>query len=237
MTEQRAFVYGTEQYDYSLARSGRKTLAISVLPDMTIEVVAPFEAAIAIIEKRLHRRALWIRRQLQYFAQFHPRTPPRTYQSGETHLYLGRRYRLKIIQAVQQQVKLKRGYIDIHALRPSRSDLIQTQLEDWYKGQAREQFIARLVACAGRFPDPQAIMPTGVIVRQMSARWGSMSAGGRLVLNRRLIQAAPHEIDYVIVHELCHRVHHHHGPEFYKLLTRMMPDWTRRKASLERRLV
>ncbi len=80
-------------------------------------------------------------------------------------------------------------------------------------------------------------MPTGVIVRQMSARWGSMSAGGRLVLNRRLVQAAPHEIDCVIVHELCHRVHHHHGPEFYKLLTRIMPDWTKRKVSLEKRLV
>lgn len=237
MTEQRAFVYGTEQYDYSLTRSSRKTLAISVLPDMTIEVVAPIEAGIAIIEKRLHRRASWIRRQLQYFAQFHPRTLPRKYESGETHLYLGRRYRLKIFPAVQQQVKLKRGHIELYAHRPSRTDLIEAQLDGWYKDRAREQFIARLVACAERFPDPQAIMPMGVIVRQMSARWGSMSAGGRLVLNRRLIQAAPHEIDYVIVHELCHRVHHHHGPEFYKLLTRMMPDWTRRKASLERRLV
>lgn len=237
MTERRAFVYGTEQYNYSLTRSSRKTLAISVLPDMTIEVVAPIEAAIAVIEGRLHRRATWIRRQLQYFAQFHPRTLPRKYVAGETHFYLGRRYRLKILQAIQQQIKLKRGSIELYAHRPSRSDLVEAQLEDWYKERAREQFTARLAACAERFPDPQAIMPTGVIVRQMSARWGSMSPGGRLVLNRRLIQAAPHEIDYVIVHELCHRLHHNHGPEFYKLLTRIMPDWQRRKNSLERRLV
>jgi predicted metal-dependent hydrolase len=237
MTEQRAFVYGTEHYDYLLSRSDRKSLAISVLPDTTIEVVAPMGAAIALIERRLHRRAIWIRRQLQYFAQFHPRTLPRKYVAGETHFYLGRRYRLKISQSIQQQVKLKRGFIELYAHRPSRSDLIEAQLEDWYKDRARDHFAARLVACAGRFPDPQAVMPTGVIVRQMSARWGSMSAGGRLVLNRRLIQAATHEIDYVIVHELCHRVHHHHGPEFYKLLTRIMPDWPKRKASLERRLV
>ena len=64
-----------------------------------------------------------------------------------------------------------------------------------------------------------------------------MSAGGRLVLNRRLIQTAPHEIEYVIIHELCHRRHHHHGAEFYKLLSRILPDWEQRKDSLERRLI
>ena len=237
MSERRAFAYGNEHYYYSLTRRGRKTLAISVLPDMTIEVVAPLDAADPDIEKRLRRRAGWIRRQLQHFSQFQPRTPPRKFEAGETHLYLGRRYRLKIIQSVQQQVRLKRGYIEISAHRPSRTDLIEGQLVEWYKARAREQFAARLVACVERFPDPEAITPTGLIVRQMSGRWGSMSPGGRLVLNRRLIQAAPHEIDYVVVHELCHRLHHNHGPEFYKLLMRIMPDWQKRKNDLERRLI
>lgn len=237
MSERRAFAYGNEQYDYSLTRRGRKTLAISVLPDMTIEVVAPLDAADPDIEKRLRRRAGWIRHQLQYFSQFQPRTLPRKYESGEAHLYLGRRYRLKIVQSLLQQVKVKRGFIEVHAHRPSRTDLIEAQLVDWYKARAREQFAERLAASVERFPVPKAITPTGLIVRQMSGRWGSMSPGGRLMLNRRLIQAAPHEIDYVIVHELCHRIHHHHGPEFYKLLTRMMPDWAKRKISLEKRLI
>jgi len=172
---------------------------------------------------------------MQFFGQFHPRTPEPKYVSGETHLYLGRRYRLKIIRALQQQVKLKRGFIEVHTHRPSRSDVIEEQVVEWYKARAREQFAARLPACIEKFSDPVAITPTGLIVRNMSGRWGSMSPGGRLVLNRRLIQAAPHEIEYVIVHELCHRRFHHHGPEFYKLLTRIMPDWEKRKASLERR--
>jgi predicted metal-dependent hydrolase len=63
-----------------------------------------------------------------------------------------------------------------------------------------------------------------------------MTKTGRLVLNRSLIQASVYEIDYVITHELCHREHHHHGPKFFELLERVMPDWQSRKRSLERRL-
>ena len=237
MSERRAFIYGDQRYDYSLMRRDRKTLSISVLPDMTIEVAAPLNACDDDIDKRLRKRAGWIKRQMQFFGQFHPRTPTRKYVAGETHLYLGRRYRLKVTRALQQQVKLKHGFIEVHTHRPSRSDLIEAQVAEWYKTRARKQFARRLTSCIERFADPQAVSPTGLIVRNMSGRWGSMSPGGRLVLNRRLIQAAPHEIEYVIVHELCHRRFHHHGPEFYKLLTRIMPDWEKRKESLERRLI
>lgn len=236
MTVRHTFTYGDQVYNFSLLRRDRKTLSISVLPDMTIEVVAPLDVTDDDIDKRLRRRAGWIKRQLQYFEQFHPRTPQRKYVAGETHLYLGRRYRLKVIPSPQQQVKLKRGFIEVHTHRPSRKDLIEEQLVNWYKAKAVEQFNCKLADCIQRFPDPSKFTPTGLIVRQMATRWGSMSPGGRLVLNRRLIQAASHEIDYVIIHELCHRRFHHHGPEFYRLLSRTMPDWERRKSSLERRL-
>lgn len=237
MSERRTFSYGDQRYDYSLSRRDRKTMSISVLPDMTIEVAAPLNACNDDIDKRLRKRAGWIRRQMQFFEQFHPRTPARKYVAGETHLYLGRRYRLKVIRALQQQIKIKRGFIEVYTHRPSRTNLIEAQVVEWYKVRAREQFAFRLPACIEQFPDPQAITPTGLIVRNMAGRWGSMSPGGRLVLNRRLIQAAPYEIEYVIVHELCHRKFHHHGPAFYKLLTRIMPEWQKRKESLEKRLI
>lgn len=237
MSEQRAFTYGKQQFDYSLIRRDRKTLAITVLPDMSIEVVAPTTADDEEIEKRLKRRAGWIRQQLLFFDQFQPRTPPRKYIAGETHLYLGRRYRLKIVQSAQEQVKLKRGFLEVHAHRPSRTDLVQNQVLTWYKDRASTYFRERLEQCVARFPDQTEFEPVGLIIRQLKSRWGSMTRAGRLVLNRQLIQAAPHEIDYVITHELCHRRFHHHGPEFYSLLNRVMPVWEKRKQSLERRLI
>ena len=56
-----------------------------------------------------------------------------------------------------------------------------------------------------------------------------------MLLNARLIEADRDEIDYVIVHELCHAVHADHGAKFLALLQRKMPDWRERKRGLERR--
>ena len=84
-----------------------------------------------------------------------------------------------------------------------------------------------------RFPDADRFRPAGLIVRRMEKRWGSLSPSGRLLLNRRLIEAPPDAIDYVIAHELCHIAEPHHGAAFYRLLGRVMPDWEERKARLE----
>ncbi len=211
-------------------------MQISVLPDMSVEVVAPRDAQDAAIIERINKRAGWICRQIQFFRQFHPRTTERRYVAGETHLYLGRRYRLKVIQSIQSGIKIKGGHIEVHTPYPSRYDVVRRQVEEWITARAHEYFAARLSLCLTKFPQPARFLPKGLIVRQLKQRWGSMTAAGRLVLNRSLIQASAGEIDYVIIHELCHRQHHHHGPEFFDLLTRVMPDWEHRKQGLERRL-
>ena len=61
-----------------------------------------------------------------------------------------------------------------------------------------------------------------------------ISPAGRLLLNRRLVQAPVDAIDYVITHELCHVAEPHHGAAFFDLLDKVMPDWERRKQRLER---
>jgi predicted metal-dependent hydrolase len=229
-------VFGDQAIRFNVVRRKRRTLQISVLPDMTVQVVAPPTATDLAIYEKMRKRAGWITRQLRYFRQFHPRTPERQYLSGETHLYLGRRYRLKVRAAVQARVRISGGFIEVNTHRPSDRQAVKEQVTGWFAARARQYFEQRLEANLLRFPDPDAVRPCAVIVRRLKQRWGSMSPTGRLIINRDLIQAAPHEIDYVIAHELCHRVHHHHGPAFYQLLTRVMPDWEKRKLSLERRL-
>ena len=68
----------------------------------------------------------------------------------------------------------------------------------------------------------------------MEKRWGSMTPAGRLTLNLDLIRMPTPAIDYVLAHELAHRIEHHHGAAFWRLLERVMPDWQERKSALER---
>lgn len=228
--------YGDGFIEFHLERRHRKTLAISVKPDMGVEVVAPIDAPLERIFEKVRKRAPWIRKQLRYFAQFQPRTPERKFVGGETHLYLGRQYKLKVVPHIQQHVKLYRGIIIVQSLRPKQTGVTRELLEAWYRERAQVKFRERLAACRERFPKPDDYDPDGLVVRQMQQRWGSMTPGGKLILNRALIQASVDAIDYVITHELCHMRHNHHGPEFFTLLERVMPDWEKRKIKLERQL-
>lgn len=155
---------------------------------------------------------------------------------GETHLYLGRQYRLKVVRNGRPGVDMTRGFINVRSREPEKPDVTRRLVEDWYRRQARAKFVERLEASLVRFPDPEAFRPKGLIVRRMEKRWGSLSPSGRLLLNRRLIEAPVDTIDYVIAHELCHMAEPHHGAAFYRLLDRVMPDWAGRKGRLEERM-
>ena len=226
--------YGEEVIDVEIRRRDRATLEIAVEPDAKVVATAPLGATQEAIAEKIRKRAGWVLRQQRFFSQYLPRTPERQYVAGETHLYLGRQYRLKIIQHIQAKVRLERGFIVIQTHRPSAVEATRELLVAWYRDRARERFSGRIEKCILRFVDPEAFRPKALIIRQLAQRWGSMSPSGRLVLNIRLIEAPVDAIDYVVTHELCHIAEPHHGSLFFDLLERVMPDWEKRKARLER---
>jgi predicted metal-dependent hydrolase len=83
----------------------------------------------------------------------------------------------------------------------------------------------------------QGVDEPGLIIRDMSQRWGSYTAKSKLVLNRDLIRAAIQSIDYVIIHELAHAIEPHHGAGWQSLMKRLLPDRQERQSELEARLL
>ncbi len=67
-----------------------------------------------------------------------------------------------------------------------------------------------------------------ISIRSQKTRWGSCSARGHLSFNCLLMLMPPDIIDYVVVHELCHRREMNHSPRFYALLGSLVPDWRQR---------
>jgi hypothetical protein len=232
--ERNSIQYGEHTIEFDVIRRKRATLEIAVEPDGAIVITAPLNASLDKITQKVRRRAAWIRRQQSFFAQFVPRTPPRTYVAGETHLYLGRQYRLKIVLDTSRAVKLLRGAIVVQSDQPNQRAVTRDLLNRWYHDRARVKFAERIEINLARFPEAESFRPHGLTVRQLRQRWGSMSPSGGLVLNRRLIEAPVDAIDYVITHELCHIAEPHHSSAFYQLLDRILPDWKKRKERLER---
>lgn len=223
--------YGETTIQYELTYTPRKTLAISVHPDLRVTVDAPEDAELDAVEARVLKRANWILKQQRELEKYLPHLPPKQYVSGETHRYLGKQYRLKVIQADYEQVKLMRGRITIHTIDKRDTGHIQEQLEGWYRWQARRVFKQRLKEMFKRFHSFDIEMPE-MKIRALKARWGSCTPSGVITLNLKLMQVPKQYIDYVIVHELCHLIEHNHSKRFYLLLDNVMPDWRDRRREL-----
>lgn len=223
----------TIRYEVRLLAS-RRTLAIEVHPDSRVLVRAPLDCPESVIAARVQKRAAWISRQLTEFARYQPRTPSRQYLNGESHLYLGRQYRLKLTSGAVAGVKLSRGQLLLTLPGTPEPVAVQALLQRWYRDRARTLFAEALDAGLTHF---EGVARPRLSVRTMQSRWGSLSASGTMTLNVNLVRAPRPCVDYVVIHELCHTRHRHHDARFFKLLGQLMPDWEQRKQRLEAALL
>ena len=118
MTE--SIQFDSKQIDFHLEYSDRKSLGITVAPNLEVFVKAQDGTSLEKIKEKLTKKAPWIIRQLSFFLYFHPKTPEHKFVGGESHLYIGRQYRLKVISdeldAKSVEVKLKGQFIEVWTL-------------------------------------------------------------------------------------------------------------------------
>lgn len=226
---------GTDTICYEVRfLASRQTLAIEVHPDSRVLVRAPVGCPEALIAERVQKRAGWISRQLAEFERYRPRTPARQFINGESHLYLGRQYRLKLAQGNSASVKLTRGQLLVTLPGEPEAERVKALLHRWYLDRARAVFTEVLGASLLHF---KGVASPRLIVRAMQSRWGSLSRAGTMTLNVNLVRAPHPCIEYVVTHELCHTRHRDHDARFFKLLGQVMPDWEQRKQRLEAALL
>jgi hypothetical protein len=228
-------LYGEELIRYAVRRkAGRKSgrVAIHVDPDGRVLVDAPENASDKQIRTAVTRRARWIHGHLTAIRIRRAHVLPREYVSGESLLYLGRRYRLKVVTKAgcPAAVRLRGGYIETTV--PARNPMaVREALNHWYRGRARLVLEERLEAMASSLRWIRTA--PAMRLQIMKVQWGSCSPAGRLTLNPNLVKAPRECIDYVLLHELCHLKEHNHSRKFYRLLERHLPQWRRKKERLD----
>ena len=227
-----AIQFGSSIIDFYVEYSNRKSLGITVSPEMEVLVKAPTDTPMEKVKEKIRKKAPWIIKQQSFFLSFQPKTPKRKYISGETHLYLGRQYRLKIIIAKEESVKLKGKFIEVTTNDKSRA---RDLLYNWYLKNARTKFHLIATPLIDKFKKHK-VEPSSIVLRDMPTRWGSCTPKGKIILNPELVKAPKGCIEYVIIHELCHLIHHDHTQKFIDLQTKEMKDWEKWKMKLEKLL-
>ncbi|NUP98478.1 MAG: M48 family metallopeptidase [Armatimonadetes bacterium] len=202
-----------------------------------MRVDAPEALPVDVVVGRVERRGAWILRQWEHYHRLQPGPTPRRYMSGETHRYLGRQYRLKIIEGRPEEVKLLRGVFRVVVREPSDRQRVERLMNRWFEQHGKAIIAERVERCYAAMRGYGVPEPSEVVYRRMQMRWGSCTKAGKVLLNTELAHVPVSCIDYVITHELCHLKHPNHSPAFYALLTAVMPDWRERKERLERALL
>jgi len=219
---------------YELQRTDRRrTVAVTVEPDRRVVVSAPREAARVRIEQILRHRLPWIRRQRQLLESLPSPPAPRQWVAGETHRYLGRQYRLRPQKASTQYVKLVAGYFIVGLLDPRDRLDIKHLMDAWYREHAYRVLTERVERVLRSTTWLDVDMPP-ISIRTMRQRWGSATAHGRVIFNIDLVKLPLGCIEYVVAHELVHLIIPNHGPAFWRMLSRCLPEWKKWRERLGR---
>ena len=215
--------------DVIIVKKDVKNINIRVKPNGEVILTAPQETQADHIEHILNKRSGWIDKKLAFYKKYEV-CDTKEYVSGEDFKFLGKSYRLKVIQSSEEFVKLRGGYLNICVRNKDNLSRKINLVKRWYMDKAKSHFATIL----RKF---QSIVNKDIKVvriRQMKTRWGSCNPRKSYInLNGNLIKAPKQCIEYVIFHELAHLIHPNHDKHFYNYLYTHMPNWRRIKERLE----
>ena len=204
-----------------LIRSNRRTIGLYIQRDGRLIVRAPRQASRILIEAFVQEKEAWIREKQAIARQMAAQNQPRQFVDGETFLYLGEAYPLRIVASQAKPLVFNAGFHLRRDAQPRAAALI----EAWYRGQARQVISERVVWYAKQ----HGFHYNKIRISGARTRWGSSSTSGTLSFTWRLVMAPLEMIDYVVLHELAHTRVRNHSPAYWAALRELMPDYKSRR--------
>ena len=201
--------------------SKRKTAAIKIQKGKVF-IMVPDYLPIAAIESLVAKKTRWIKEKLAIQNEIIA-IKPKEFVTGESFSFLGRNHPLKIESGLYPVIKLHQDELVV-SVRDKTADnalAIKQLLIKWYKQQAESELRDK----TEKFSRIIGVNPTSVTIKSFKSRWGSCSITGGIQYNWKIIIAPDWIVNYVVIHELCHMLHHNHSPAFWKAVERYCQDY------------
>ncbi len=200
-----------------IVRTRRKTFALIIQRDGSLMVRAPLRATNVQIQELVQKKEKWIKAKQQVARQFYQKTLPKEYVIGESFTYLGKSFKLAVIEYQIEALTLS----DQFYLSKSALPVAESVFKEWYKQRAYEVITSRVEWFASR----NGYHYQRVKVTEARTRWGSCGPRGSLNFTWRLVMAPMRVIDYVVIHELVHLKEKNHSKAYWNKVKLLMPDY------------
>jgi hypothetical protein len=217
----------TDRLEYRLRRSNRKSVGISVERDGKIMVTAPHQAELIDIEKFVSEKRIWIYQKLAKKKAVNRKKPMREFVNGQGFLYLGKSYRLKLIDdtgiksgrsSKTAPLRLWHGYFELAETEKAKA---RNHFMSWYRKQIKKQLKERMP----RYDKRIGVKVKDFRILDLGHRWASCGRNGVINFNWRSVMAPVWVFDYILVHELVHLIERGHTDRFWCMVARVMPDY------------
>jgi hypothetical protein len=208
-----------------IVRSKRRTIALIVENDGSVTVRAPMRMPEYSIQEFIEKHVKWVEKKK---AEMRTAAPvlAKQYLPGESFLYLGKAYALEMVK--DQKTKLILG--DRFRLSEAEQENAKLVFQNWYRKQAKSLILERVKY----FAKIHQLHYEKITITSARTRWGSCSPKNSISFSWRLIMTPLDVVDYVVVHELAHTVHHNHSKRFWGLVEKILPDYKERRKWLRK---
>jgi len=214
-----------------VVRKAIKNLHLGVYPPHgRVRVAAPLAVSDDAVRLAVIGKLGWIKRQRAKF-EAQPRQSQREMVAGESHYFLGRRYRLRLLEHHgAAKVELRNtSMIDLHIRPGASTEQREAVLLRWH----REQLKILIPQLLDKWQPVIGVQVTSWGIKKMKTKWGSCNINARRIwLNLELAKRSSQCLEYIVVHELVHLLERHHNDHFSTLMDTYLPTWRRCREEL-----
>jgi len=216
-----------------VVRKAIKNLHLGVYPPRgRVRVAAPLAVSDDAVRLAVIGKLAWIKRQQAKF-EAQPRQSRREMVRGESHYFLGQRYRLRVIEhhGAGKVVVRNKAAIDLYVRPESSAGQREQVLQRWYRAQLK----ALIPSLLEKWQLVLGVQVGDWGIKRMKTKWGGCTIDARRIwINLELAKKPVQCLEYIIVHELVHLLERHHNDRFQKLMDQFIPQWRLHREELNR---
>ena len=219
-----------------VVRKNIKNLHLGVYPPLgRVRVAAPLAVSDDAVRLAVVGKLGWIKRQRAKF-EAQPRQSQRRMVSGESHYFMGQRYRLRVVEgSIPMRVVLRgKAALDLFVRPETNTERREELLQAFYRAELKKLIPTLL----DKWQPILGVEANAWGIKKMKTKWGTCNIAARRVwLNLELAKKPIQCLEYILVHELLHLIERHHNDRFRSLMDQYLPQWQAHRDELKRSLL
>lgn len=208
--------------DIVVKKSKRKTVSIFVERDGSVSALVPETLTADDIKEIMISKSYQIHKNLAEWKQLNERNIIREYVSGQSFMYLGRNYRLKVIDEPLGMVVFKKGTFYLGKREVSKGELY---FKEFYKAKLEK----KIVPIIKFYEDRLGVKSNQIKVMELQHRWASCTVKGNVNFHWKCAMAPIDVLKYIVAHELTHLIHMNHTQAFWNELDKVIPNYEKQQ--------